>query len=71
MISYCQRLNSPKSGTDWRDIAMLLLTFPEIKEYPDTVKDRLRDIGASPEILEIWKKLAASDIQAADEDDEF
>jgi len=50
---------------------MLLLTFPEIKEYPDTVKDRLRDIGASPEILEIWKKLAASDIQAADEDDEF
>jgi Nucleotidyl transferase AbiEii toxin, Type IV TA system len=28
VIAYHQRRGQPKSGTDWRDLAMLLLTFP-------------------------------------------
>lgn len=31
VISYYQRQGKPKSGTDWRDLAMLLLAFPELK----------------------------------------
>lgn len=31
VISYYQRRGQPKSGTDWRDVAMLLLAFPELK----------------------------------------
>jgi hypothetical protein len=31
VIAYHTRRGQPKSGTDWRDLAMLLLTFPELK----------------------------------------
>src|SRR5436309_7148155 len=32
VISYHGRRGQPKSGTDWRDLAMLLLAFPELKQ---------------------------------------
>ncbi len=31
VYSYHQRRGHPKSGTDWRDAAMLLLAFPEMR----------------------------------------
>jgi len=31
VIAYQQRRGQPKSGTDWRDLALLLLTFPDLK----------------------------------------
>lgn len=31
VIAYHMRRGQPKSGTDWRDIAMLLLAFPDLK----------------------------------------
>jgi len=31
VISLHSRRGQPKSGTDWRDLALLLLTFPELK----------------------------------------
>jgi len=71
VISYHGRRGKPKSGTDWRDLAMLLLTFPELKHDPASVRERLRAAGVSEEVIAVWEELAATEIHAADEDDEF
>jgi hypothetical protein len=71
VIAYHQRRGRPKSGTDWRDVAMLLLTFPELKREQGPVADRLSDAGAGPEVLAAWSELAAQELRPADEDDEF
>jgi hypothetical protein len=36
--AYYQRRGRPKSGTDWRALALLLLTFPELKRDPGPVR---------------------------------
>jgi hypothetical protein len=71
VIAYHQRRGQPKSGTDWRDLAMLLLTFPSLKRDPGPVVDRLHAAGATPEVLAVWKELVAQDIRPAEEDEEF
>jgi len=71
VITYHQRRGKPKSGTDWRDLAMLLLTFPELKREPGPVADSLQAAGADPRVLAVWKELVAQEIEPADEDDEF
>jgi hypothetical protein len=72
VIAYYKRRGKPKSGTDWRDLAMLLLTFPELKNAKGPVAERLQDTGADyPAVLKVWKELVAQDIQPSDEDDEF
>ena len=40
VIAFYKRRGKPKAGTDWRDIAMLLLTFPEFKENPSRSEER-------------------------------
>ena len=55
VIAYHARRGQPKAGTDWRDLAMLLLTFPELKKeqgrgQPSAELDESR--GRSDEILE-------------------
>jgi len=42
VIAYHLRRGQPKSGTDWRDIAMLLLAFPDLKINDGLVAERLR-----------------------------
>jgi len=71
VIAYHKRRGQPKSGTDWRDLAMLLLTFPALKCDPGPVGERLLAAGAAPEVLAAWKALVAQDIRPADEDEEF
>jgi hypothetical protein len=71
VIAYHQRRGRPKSGTDWRDLAMLLLTFPELKHGPGPVRDCLRAAGADPLVLAVWEELVAQLIQPADEEGEF
>jgi hypothetical protein len=71
VIAYHQRRGHPKSGTDWRDLAMLLLTFPDLKRDPGPVTDCLQAMGAPPEVLAVWGELVAQEIRPADEDDEF
>ena len=71
VISYTQRRGSPKSGTDWRDLAMLLLRFPHLKSDAGPVTDRLLATNADPKAMEIWQELVAQEILPADEDDEF
>jgi hypothetical protein len=64
VVSYSNRRNSPKSGTDWRDIAMLLLKFPELKNDPEPVAEVLQTMGAGPDILKTWLELTRQDIRA-------
>ena len=71
VIAYHQRRGRPKSGTDWRDLAMLLLAFPELKRDPGPVRDCLLAAGADPQVLAVWEEFVAQPIQAADEEGEF
>jgi hypothetical protein len=71
VISYHQRRGKPKAGTDWRDLALLLLTFPELKEETGLVSERLLATGASPAILQLWREIAATEIQQEEDEDEF
>ncbi len=74
VIVLVQRRGRPKSGTDWRDLAMLLLTFPELKRGVGPVRDRLEAAvseGTTPTALDTWKELVAQEIVPEDEDDEF
>ena len=71
VIAYHQRRGRPKSGTDWRDLAMLLLTFPDLKQDTGAVRDRLLAAGADAPVLAVWEELVAQSIQPGDEEDEF
>ncbi|RMH43083.1 MAG: hypothetical protein D6694_07330, partial [Gammaproteobacteria bacterium] len=41
VLAYHRRRGQPKSGTDWRDLALLLLRFPELKQREGPVAERL------------------------------
>ncbi|MFQ5424963.1 MAG: nucleotidyl transferase AbiEii/AbiGii toxin family protein [Phycisphaerae bacterium] len=74
VLALAQRRGRPKSGTDWRDMAMLLLTFPELKKDAGPVRDRLEadvSMGADPTVLDTWKDLVAQEIVPEDEDDAY
>lgn len=71
VISYHSRRGQPKAGTDWRDLAMLLLTFPELKEEHGAVSEALKSSGANEEAMVAWRELVSQVILASDEDQEF
>ena len=71
VVSYHSRLAQPKSFTDRRDIAVLLLRFPQLKQAGGPVANALRAAGAGPEVLAVWDELAGQEIQAPDPEDEF
>jgi len=68
VVAYNRRRGRPKSGTDWRDLALLLLAFPELKRDPGPVGDRLRAAGADPAAFVAWRELVAQEILAEDDD---
>jgi Nucleotidyl transferase AbiEii toxin, Type IV TA system len=69
VIALHQRRGKPKSGTDWRDIAMLLLTFPELKQEHGLVAERLEMANAASEVFAVWHDLVRQEMQAADDDE--
>jgi hypothetical protein len=71
VIAYHARRGRPKSGSDWRDLAMLLLRFPEFKRDPELVAERLRASNVDPAVLVTWTDFASQDIQPENEDDGF
>jgi hypothetical protein len=71
VIAYHQRRGKPKAGTDWRDLAMLLLTFPELKADSGAVMDCLQAANVDAAILTVWREFVAQDIQATEDEDEF
>lgn len=71
VIAYHHRRGQPKSGTDWRDLAMLLLAFPELKASDGPVLERLKAENAGDEIMKVWDDLVRLEIQAANDEEEF
>jgi hypothetical protein len=71
VIAFHSRRGRPKSGSDWRDLAVLLLAFPELKCESGPVLDRLLLAGAGQEVLAAWKKIVSQEIVAENDEDEF
>ena len=55
--AYLSRKGQPKSGTDWRDLALLLLKFPNLKSDQGLVADSLQKDGVEAAVLATWKEL--------------
>jgi len=68
VISYCQRRRQPKSGTDWRDLALLLLAFPELKRESGPVTLLLQSSDAGAPVMDMWRELVAQEITEEDDD---
>jgi len=71
VISYHARRGQPRAGTDWRDLAMLLLTFPELKKDQGAVSDALKSIGVEEDVMQTWRELVAQEIVQSDDVGEF
>ena len=71
VMAYYHRRGKPKSGTDWRDLAMLFLTFPELKRDPGPVRNRLANAGADQGVLAVWEELAGQEITPEEDWEEF
>ncbi len=71
VISYHARRGQPKAGTDWRDLAMLLLTFPELKKEQGAVSEALSSMKVGEEVMKAWSELVAQDIVEPEDDGEF
>lgn len=68
VFSYHSRKGTPKSGTDWRDIVVLLLRFPEWKEK---VLQALQAKNVGEAVLETWAELSSQDFQFGDDDEDL
>lgn len=71
VTAWTRRKGKPKAGTDWRDVAMLLLAFPELKSVDGPVAERLLAASAAPEVLAAWRELVATEIIPEEDADEF
>ncbi len=68
IISYHSRYGRPKSWTDRRDLAVLLLRFPELKEK---VSEVLQSKNVGKAVLETWTEIASQDFQFENEDEDL
>jgi hypothetical protein len=71
VIAYHSRSKQPKGFSDMRDLAMLFLSFPELKSESGAVNDALKRIGGSGEELDTWRELVSKEIEAPNDDQEF
>ena len=71
VVAYHSRRGQPKAGTDWRDVAMMFLAFPELKTEKGAVSEALHAMGASEGVKNSWRELVAQEIARADPDSEF
>ena len=65
------RRGKPKSGTDWRDIASLLLRFPELKTPKGAVRERLEAVDAGAAVMAEWQSWAESNLSPEGDDDGY
>ena len=71
VMAYHRRGDKPKAFTDRRDLAVLLLAFPELKADTGPVRDRLDAAGAGQAVLETWRAIVTQVIRPEDDDEEF
>ncbi len=69
VVAYDQRRGKPKAGTDWRDLAVLLLQFPELKVRSGAVEQQLLAQGAREGAIGLWRELVALVLEPEDEED--
>jgi hypothetical protein len=71
IVSYYSRRGKPKAGTDWRDLAVLLLRFPELKTETGEVSEILKRREVDETVLNAWREIVAQDLRVEDEDDDL
>ncbi len=69
IFSYESRRGKPKAGTDWRDLGMLLLRFPELKTADGEVAKLLRERNASEFAVNFWHEFVEQDLSVDEDDD--
>ena len=65
------RRGRPKSLTDRRDIAVLLLAFPKLKTAEGAVRRELQSLGVSREVFDAWDEIVRTDMHHDDEEDGY
>ena len=71
VVALHRRRGKPKAGTDWRDLAVLLLAFPQLKKHPGPVTKHLAASSAESAVLDVWKDLVSQELSAEEEDEGF
>ncbi len=71
VIAYHHRQGNPKSFTDRRDLAVLLLRFPKLKSEIGPVRQRLVAAGADAAVLATWGHIVREKISRERDEDEF
>lgn len=71
VVSYYSRKGKPKAGTDWRDLAMLLLRFPELKTETGEVGEILRKRNLNEEVFKIWRETVTQEISIGEDDEDL
>ena len=71
VISFHSRQGQPKGFSDMRDLAVLFLTFPDMKSESGVVSKALEEVGATAEEMTTWRELVAQELVAPNDDDEF
>lgn len=71
IVSFQSRRGKPKSGTDRRDLAVLLLKFPELKTGDGEVGEILLKRGVNNEVLDAWREIVAQDLRVEDDDEDL
>jgi hypothetical protein len=71
VFSYHARRGQPKGFSDMRDLAMLFLTFPELKTESGAVLDALRALDANNDVIQTWRELVTQEIREPTPDSEF
>jgi hypothetical protein len=69
IVSLDSRKGKPKAGTDWRDLAVLLLRFPELKIDAGEVFNILQRRKVDRKVFDAWRKIVAQDLQVEDDED--
>ena len=70
VIAFNARRGRPKSGTDWRDLTLLLLTYPQLKSAAGPVLDRLLANAADASSIAEWKRVVSLSIDADESNDD-
>jgi hypothetical protein len=69
IISLDSRKGKPKAGTDWRDLAVLLLRFPELKSETGEVFEILQRRNVDRKIFDAWREIVAQNFEVEDDED--
>ena len=71
VVSYESRKGQPKAGTDWRDMAVMLLEFPELKVETGEVFEILKIRKANQKVLNTWREIVGEELQVETEDEDL